>query len=217
MRKSAANSFEHVKQYTKEELDTILGLRTGTTILDLRNSSFQGLDLQGMNFSYCNLSGCDFRDCNISGCDFRFSDLTGCRIEGANLYLARLQESVLTGIRSDSATRYFAMCCPEQGAFLGYKLCFNYRLVQLLIPADAKRSSATDNACRCSKAKVLKITSGDGRQQFQEAQAFADQYFLYKVGQTAYPSGFDENRWVDSTTGIHFFMTAREALAYMKG
>ena len=32
----------------------------------------------------------------------------------------------------------------------------------------------------------------------------------------AYPSGFDEDRWVDSTTGIHFFMTADEALAYMK-
>ena len=208
---------ETAKQYTKDEIAAVLRKRNDGTVLDLHNSSFRGLDLQGMNFSYCNVSGCDFRDCNISGCDFRYSDLTGCRIEGAHLFLARLQESVLTGIRFDSATRYFTMYCPEKGAFLGYKLCFNYRLVQLLIPADAKRSSATDNACRCSKAKVLKITSSDGRQQFQEAQAFADQHFTYRVGQIAYPSGFNEDRWVDSTTGIHFFMTAAEALSYMKG
>lgn len=118
-----------MKYYTREEVDALLCSRKGTAILDVQYSSFRGLDLQGMNFSHCNLTGCDFRDCNVSGCDFRFSDLTGCRIEGANLFLARLQESVLTGIRSDSATRYFAMCCPETGAFLGYKLCFNYRLV----------------------------------------------------------------------------------------
>ena len=205
-----------VKAYTKDEIDGVLRTRSGGAVLDLRNASFRALDLRGADFSHCNLSGCDFRDCNISGCDFRFSDLTGCRMEGANLYLSRLQESVLTGIRYDSATRYFAMQCPERGAFLGYKLCFNYRLVQLLIPVDAKRSSATDNACRCSKAKVLKITSSDGQRNFSEANAFVDQNFIYRVGQMAYPSGFDEDRWVDSTTGIHFFMTADEALAYMK-
>ena len=155
-----------VKAYTKDEIDGVLRTRSGGAVLDLRNASFRALDLRGADFSHCNLSGCDFRDCNISGCDFRFSDLTGCRMEGANLYLSRLQESVLTGIRYDSATRYFTMQCPERGSFLGYKLCFNYRLVQLLIPADAKRSSATDNACRCSKAKVLKITSSDGQRNF---------------------------------------------------
>ena len=48
-------------------------------------------------------------------------------------------------------------------------------------------------ACRCSKAKILKITSSDGQQNFSETNAFFDQNFIYRVGQMAYPSGFDED------------------------
>ena len=48
-------------------------------------------------------------------------------------------------------------------------------------------------ACRCSKAKILKITSSDGQQNFSETNAFVDQNFIYRVGQMAYPSGFDED------------------------
>lgn len=203
-----------MKEYIHAEITRILQGR-GNEGLDLRGSSFRGLKLQGCNFSYCNLAGSDFRDCSLCGCDFRFSNLADCRIEGADLYLARLEDSNLTGIRHDSHTRFFRMCCPAEGAFLGYKLCFNYRLVQLLIPADAKRSSATASTCRCNKAKVLSIKSSDRKQSFTEACAFVDQNFIYRVGEVAYASGFNENRWVDSTTGIHFFMTEQEALAYM--
>lgn len=205
-----------MKQYTKDEISRIIRGREGQQVLDLRGSSFRGLDLQGFDFSFCDLTGSDFRGCNLSGSDFCGSNLTDCRIEGACLYLARLEKAVLTGIRFDASTQYYAMRCPAEGAFLAYKLCFNYRLVRLLIPADAKRSSATNNACRCSKAKVLSIKSCDGKRSFTEANAFVDHNFVYRVGEVAHASGFNENRWVDSTTGIHFFMTAEEAFEYMK-
>lgn len=106
------------------------------------------------------------------------------------------------------------MRCPEKGAFLGYKKCVNDRLVQLLIPADALRTSATMPSCRCSKAKVLTIKSFDFKQNFSEAWSLVDENFVYRVGEWVEVKDFNTDRWMDSTTGIHFWMHRKEAEAY---
>ena len=60
-------------------------------------------------------------------------------------------------------TEDYPLVCPEEGEFIGYKIGYsndcNYEpcIITLLIPADAKRSSAFGNKCRCNKAKVLEI------------------------------------------------------------
>ena len=99
----------------------------------------------------------------------RGCDMTGCNIKGANLFAAVLEHAVLDDIVSDENTQWFRMHCPETGPILGYKKCVNDRLVQLLIPADAKRTSATLPSCRCNKAKVLTIKSFDSTEEFDEA------------------------------------------------
>lgn len=69
--------------------------------------------------------------------------------------------------------------------------------------------------CRCSKAKVLSITEPDGSDSgITEICSDRDENFIYKVGETVSVSDFDENRWNECSTGIHFFITRDEAVRY---
>lgn len=140
--------------------------------------------------------------------------MAGCNIKGADLYGAVLENAILDDIVADDATKWFHLHCPEKGAFIGYKKCFNDRLVQLLIPADAKRTSATLPSCRCSRAKVLAIKSFDYKENYREAWSLVDDNFVYRTGEWVEVKDFNENRWQDSTTGIHFWMTIEEAKNY---
>lgn len=177
---------------------------------DLENSSFSN-----SYFSNCSLKNSILKNADLSGANFRFCDLSNSDIRGTNLENSNLEYATLDGVVSDENTRFFKLYCPETGAFIGYKKCFNFRMVQLLIPSDAKRVSATSNACRCDKAKVLSITSIDGKESFKSARAYADENFIYRVGETIIAEEFNENRWKESTTGIHFFLTREEAIGYL--
>ncbi|MCR1973546.1 pentapeptide repeat-containing protein [Clostridium sporogenes] len=165
-------------------------------------------------FDECTVRKTNFRHANLECAVLRYADMAGCNIEGANLYGAVLEYAKLDGIISDGGTKWFHLRCPEKGAFLGYKKCFNERLVQLLIPADAKRTSATLPSCRCNKAKVLTIKSFDYKENYMEAWSLVDENFVYRVGEWVEVKDFNEDRWMDSTTGIHFWMTREEAKNY---
>lgn len=196
---------------------------------ELKNIDFEWSDFRGVNFTGADLKGCSFRNtyfegtimegANLRGADFEGASMRGINlknthIEGANFLCAVLEHANLEGVTDDETTRYFRMYCPETGPILGYKKCFNYRIVQLLVPADAKRSSATNNACRCSKAKVLSIKSIDYKESYTEARSLVDENFVYRVGEFVEVKDFDEDRWNDSTTGIHFWLTREEAIGY---
>ena len=180
---------------------------------------FDGADLTGSSIMNAGLDGCSlrkviFENANLYGACMRGCDMTGCNIKGANLFAAVLEHAVLDDIVSDENTQWFRMHCPETGPILGYKKCVNDRVVQLLIPADAKRTSATLPSCRCSKAKVLSIKSFDETEEFEEAWSLVDENFVYRKGQWVEVKDFNEDRWMDSTTGIHFWMERKEALGY---
>lgn len=192
--------------------------------MDFSLSSFQNTVLDGVNFENssvenalfdgCSVKGANFRNARMVTASFRYCDMRECNIEGADLFGAVLEFANLEGIVSNERTKWFRLHCPEKGAFLGYKKCVNDRMVQLLIPADAKRTSATLPSCRCSKAKVLTIKSFDFTQNFDEAWSLVDENFIYRKGEWVEVENFNENRWQDSTTGIHFWMTRAEAKAY---
>ncbi|MEF9946107.1 MAG: pentapeptide repeat-containing protein [Lachnospiraceae bacterium] len=177
--------------------------------------SFKEMDLTGRDLREMDLTGADFQGANLTGVNLRKSILKGANFKGANLLCTNLEYADLTDIIVDENTRHYRMNCPETGAFVGYKKCFNDRIVQLLIPADAKRCSATNPACRCSKAKVLSIKSIDSQESYEEATSFVDENFVYRVGNWVEVSNFNEDRWMDSTTGIHFWMTREGAIGYM--
>ena len=88
------------------------------------------------------------------------------------------------------------------------------KLIQLLIPADAKRSSATTNKCRCDKAKVVAITDIDGSRPVDSITCNTYVKTEYKVGEYVYPDLWDDNRWKECSHGIHFFINKQDAINY---
>ena len=111
---------------------------------------------------------------------------------------------------------------PETGSFIGWKKAYardecvlrrTAVIVKLEIAEDAKRSNGTGRKCRCSKAKVLDIQTIDGKSVDVEAFSGHDYEFVYRVGDTVEPEEpFDEDRWEECASGIHFFVTRAEAV-----
>ena len=145
---------------------------------------------------------------DLSGADLRGADLRGACLWNANLWGADLYGAKIN----------FYIACPEKGSFIAFKKAgnnYNNYIVELLIPEDAKRCSATSRKCRCDKAKVLSITKIDGTSDgVDTVYSIYDETFAYKIGETVEVKNFDDNRWNECSTGIHFFLTRQEAVEY---
>lgn len=88
-------------------------------------------------------------------------------------------------------------------------------IVEMEIPAEARRSSATSRKCRCEFAKVLSITNMDGSDANVDTIVnYKHVQTEYKVGSMVYPDKWDDNRWKMCSNGIHFFITREEAVNY---
>ena len=170
---------------------------------DLSNEDLSDVDLSNLNLRYAILEGANLEGANLTDVDLR----------GANLTRAKLTDANLIGVKYDHITSSFSLQCPEEGSFIGYKKAGN-KIVKLLITEDAKRSSATSRKCRCSKAKVLSITSLDGKEEYTKDASNYDIDFIYEVGKIVEVKDFDENRWKECAPGIHFFITRDEAVTY---
>ena len=176
---------------------------------NLSRANLSGAYLSGAYLSGANLSGAYLSGAYLSGADLSGADLSGANLSGAYLSGANLE-----GILYNENTSFFALQCPEEGSFIGFKKAGG-KIVKLLIPEEAKRSSATSRKCRCSKAKVLSITELDGSESGLESiQSDYSAGFVYKVGEEVSVPDFDENRWNECSTGIHFFITRDEAVRY---
>lgn len=172
------------------------------SILD--NSAFPDTSLRETSLQNSSMKGCMMRHCDLSNSD----------ISGTNIFSTVLEYTKLTDVKYDENTRFFELYPPASGAYVGFKKCFNQRIATLLIPTDAMRTSATMNCGRCSKAKVLAVKSFDETEEFEYGLATIDEEFEYRVGEYVEVENFNRNRWMDSTTGIHFWMTREEAIAY---
>ena len=154
-----------------------------------------------------NLRGADLR-----GADLRRANLSGANLSGADLRGAKNIPDYVCPIN-----------CPQEGSFIGFKKAhviigtgglYENVIVKLRITDDAKRSSATTRKCRCNKAEVISITSTDANTEFKEAYSSNDNTFIYKTGEIVSVDDFDEDRWNECSTGIHFFITREEAVNY---
>ena len=205
---------------------------------NLRDANLRGADLFGANLSDANLS-----DANLRCADLRCADLFGANLRGANLSDANLCNADLFGANLSDAnlrnadlrnadlrradlcgasidqmmwniyTVFYPLQCPESGSYIGYKKASGL-VVELEIPADARRASATSRKCRASKAKVLSITDINGNPAGGQVKSNYDPNFVYAIGETVEVTDFDDNRWNECSTGIHHFITRAEAVIY---
>ena len=170
---------------------------------DLRRANLRGADLRRANLSGANLRRADLSGANLSEADLRRANLSGANLRGADLCEVRINE----------CTVFYALQCPEKGAYMAFKKAGGY-IVELEIPEDALRSSATTRKCRASKAKVISITSADGENSVESIASDNDSEFIYKIGEIADVPDFDTDRWNECAAGIHHFITRAEAEQY---
>ena len=210
---------------------------------DLRGADLRGACLWNANLWGANLWGANLRDASLGCADLGYADLGGANLNdadlssaflgganlwnanlwcadlrGANLKYAILEGANLNGADLCDAKINFYIACPEKGSFIAFKKAgnnYNNYIVELLIPEDARRCSATSRKCRCDKAKVLSITKIDGTSDgVDTVYSIYDETFAYKIGELVEVKDFDDNRWNECSTGIHFFLTRQEAVEY---
>ena len=180
---------------------------------DLRGADLSGANLRGADLSGANLSGADLSCANLRGADLRGADLRGADLCNANLSNANLSCASMDQMIWDIHTVFYPLQCPDSGSYIGYKKASGL-VVELEIPADARRSSATSRKCRASKAKVLSITDINGNPAGGQVKSNYDPDFVYTIGETVEVSDFDDDRWNECSTGIHHFITRAEAVIY---
>ena len=183
---------------------------------DLRGADLCRADLRGANLCEASLCGADLCGANLHRANLCDVDLYGANMYGANLYEVNMYSANLFGSEN---VPFIPMACPESGSFTGWKKATSIEkggavIVELSIPGNAKRSSATGRKCRCDKATVVSIKSIDGKIEYSEARSQHDPSFIYRTGEEVSVKNFDEDRWNECAPGIHFFINRQEAVNY---
>ena len=191
---------------TQKELQEILHLHNmwlcgndGGVRADLSRADLSGADLSRADLSRADLSGAD-----LSRADLRGADLSGANLRGAKN---------IKSVKYDENTSFFALQCPEKGEYVAYKKAHGL-IIELKIPADALRSSATSRKCRASKATVISITDAAGNPAGTKVPSDYDSNFVYEIGKTVEVASFNTDRWSECSAGIHHFITRQEAVNY---
>lgn len=182
----------------------------------LINTDLQGADLRGADLQGADLRGADLNEADLRGADLRQACLTDATLQGANLHKVLTNDTIwVNAILFDAKNiPYIPLACPEFGSFIGYKKASGY-IVELEIPEDALRLSATSRKCRCNKARVLSILNRDRTlASVYKVKSDFDHSFIYRVGETVTVDNFNNDRWKEYTTGIHFFINFQDAVNY---
>ena len=174
------------------------------------------------NLSGAYLSGANLSRANLSRADLSGANLCGADLSGANLSRADLSRANLSGASCIEKAKnlFYPIACPETGAFVGWKKArikgsCDECIVKLEIAEDAMRSSATGRKCRCSRAAVLEVQDMNGNVLEQAAVSDRDPNFQYIPGTVVSVLDFDENRWNECSTGIHFYITREAAVRHV--
>ena len=187
------------------------GARANLRSANLRSADLRSANLRCADLSVANLRSADLRSADLRSADLSGADLSGADLSGANLFGANLYGADLSGAKNASdKLNAETSIVPETGGFQGWKKCQNGVIVQLHIPASARRSNATGRKCRAERALVLQVFGGDcGISQYEYAPKV-----YYNVGQTAECNQWNTDCWTECGGGIHFFLTRYEAEHY---
>jgi hypothetical protein len=174
--------------------------------LDGASLNEASLDEASLNEALLNgasLNGASLNWASLNGASLYGASLNEASLDGASLNEALLNGASLKGASYNYLTIGITMACPATGSYECWKKCDDEVLVKLLVPAEAKRSSATTRKCRSEFVYVL---DGEGKTEYNGHITY------YKKGEIVRSfNGFDENRWNECSTGIHHFVNKEDA------
>ena len=200
-REELSTILENHKHWINEDCEGWENMKADLRCADLCCANLRDADLRGANLCDANLCDADLRCANLCNANLRGADLRCADLRGANL-------------RGAKNLPFIPYVCPDTGSFIGYKKASNM-IIKLEITEDAKRTSATSRKCRCNKAKVLGIYDyNHNLLEDKEVASDRDKDFIYRVGEIVEVKDFDEDRWHECSTGIHFFINFEEAVRY---
>ena len=181
--------------------------------VDLSSVNLSSADLSSVNLRSVNLRDTDLRSANLRyaslrSADLRYASLRSADLSSADLSSADLRDADLSSADLSALDAARLLSCPQTGAFTAWKKCKGGVIVELLIPAEARRSSATGRKCRAERAQVVNVF-GAGVGYSMHANGVA-----YRKGETVECDQWDDNRWQECSGGIHFFITREEAEAF---
>jgi hypothetical protein len=159
---------------------------------DLRGANLHEANLRGANLRGADLYGANLYEADLRGANLHEADLRGADLRGANLRMANIEDARLPAYT----------ICPEEGGFVAWKKV-DTGVIKLYIPAKAKRtSSLVGRKCRAEFVKVLR---GSGK---------SERGGIYKQGKIYRSDSYDPDPRVECSSGVHFFMTRKEAEEY---
>ena len=206
---------------------------------------FRDANLDSANLSYASLTA-DFSGANFTDTKCIRASFDNSHFDGATICRAVLTDAGFSGTAIGERGEHIvdtpdlAMACPATGSYIAYKavlLPTGYRggilrligrvfpnffrskfaIAMMEVPETAIRMSGTSLRCRCSDAKVLSITSLDGKKSYDRAISIHDHSFEYRVGAELHIDNFGPDRWTECSPGIHHFTTREPAVAYATG
>ena len=203
------HTFANLKDANLRSADLCGANLSGANLRDanLRYANLRDANLRGAKLWYANLRYANLRYANLRGADLRGANLRGANLHDADLLDAKLQDAKNVPAYVINITNII----PE-GSIIGWKRT-NEGIVKLRISHSTKRSNATTRKCRAAEAKVLELQTLDGKPYGGEYMTSKhDPTFEYRIGEVVKPDKpFDEDRWNECSTGIHFFITRYEA------
>lgn len=197
---------------------------TGLSGADLRSANLSSANLSSAYLSGANLNGANLRDANLSDAnlsdaDLSDADLSWANLSGANLFCANLNGADLNGANLNEAdlsganlngAKYIELVIAQtrilpEGDLIGWKKCMDNVIVKLRIPEDSKRSNAFGRKCRAEFADVLEVFGAE------VGLSRHDGTTEYRPGHRVQPDNFDPDWTRECSSGIHFYITRKEA------
>ena len=187
---------------------------------DLMYANLSASSCGAANFSGANLGCADLSGAYLGGANLSHASLSGAKLRGANLEGVNLRGANLRGANLEGTTLPSFSIVPEQGSFVAWKKVTRDGtaeriILKLRIPAKEKRaSSLVGRKCRASAVKVLAAYEMNGKPVAKRTEVFRSAYSYmcnYSVGHITSADSFDDDIRVECTSGIHFFITRKEA------
>ena len=189
--------YEIKHRYTGEVL---FALDCGSLKLCVEAAVSARVSLAGANLGGANLGGANLRDANLWDANLWDANLGGANLRYANLWGAK-----------DADLAFAMTVIVPEGQIIGWKKLGNGAIAKLSIPAEARRSNASGRKCRAEYADVLEIIGADSG--MSSSNAPNELRIEYRAGIRVTPDKWDENRWNECSSGIHFYITRAEAAA----
>lgn len=156
-------------------------------------------------------SGCTLSSCNLDSAAFSLSSFSDCEMKDSCLKNNYIKDSTFSMC---SNIPFVPQQIPSSGEFIGWKRVYNY-IVKLRIPKDAERVCAFGYKCRASKAYVVEIFDANTGCFANSVTNYQFKKCIYRKGKEVLPDSYDDNRMIECSHGIHFFLDKQHAIDYI--